>query len=263
MENILIDAGLTKLQAQAYLYLLENGSALPKTLMSELNISRTNTYKVLESLDKFGLARKEIRKNKTIYYPEDPTSLASLVAEKRNIVLSLEHKVNKAMQQLNSSYRKHQNNIKVETLTGKQLIIASYDQQSQQRQPIYFLKSRADITFMGFDTMDDIRNNQGKLSRHRYGITTDSIEAPKNENIDKRTGLTRTWIKEDVYTAPVEWSVSGNSIIIQVFEGDGKTVIIRNELIAESFRQMWHITDKALRNTATYKMHPNKASRKV
>jgi predicted transcriptional regulator len=263
MENTLISAGLTKLQAQGYLYLLKNGPSPPKLLMNKLNISRTNTYKVLESLEKVGLAKKEIRESKTVYSPEDPSSLATLVAEKRNNVIELEHNVNKAMQELYSSYRKHQSSVKVETLTGKESIIKAYDQQAKNGQQIYFLKSRTDITFMGFEVMDRVRKDQGKLSKHRYGVTPDSPEASKNKDIDKRTNLTRTWINESDYTSPVEWSVSGDSIVIQVFDGDGSTVVIENELIAESFRQVWKITDKALRNTSTYKLFPVKAKRTV
>ena len=97
----------------------------------------------------------------------------------------------------------------------------------------------------------------------RYGITTDSAEAAKNKALDRSTNLRRTWINENDYTVPVEWSVSGDTLVIQVFEDEGKSVVIRSDLIAKSFIQLWLLTDKALRSSIDYKKHPVKASREI
>ena len=58
MENTLTEAGLSKLQAQVYLYLLDNGPVSPNILTTKLNITRTNTYKVLDSLAKLELVKR-------------------------------------------------------------------------------------------------------------------------------------------------------------------------------------------------------------
>lgn len=263
MENTLIEAGLSRLQAQVYLYLLDRGSAAPNMLTENLTITRTNAYKVLESLEKLELVKRTTKNKKATYYPENPTALASLVAEKRNDVIALEQSVDKAMRGLQDKYRKLKTDISAEVLLGKEAIIEGYDNQAQQRQPIYFIKSRADIPFMGFEVMDEVRHRQAKLSNARYGITTDSAEAPKNKEIDRRTNLARTWVNENDYTAPVEWSVCGDTLVIQVFDDEGKSVVIRSDLIAQSFTQIWHIADKALRSSADYKKLPVKAARMV
>jgi predicted transcriptional regulator len=263
MENTLIEAGLSRLQAQVYLYMLDNGSVYPTILTRNLSITRTNAYKVLESLEKLELVKRRTQNKKVIYYPENPIALASLIAEKRNDVIALEQSIDKAMRGLQNKYRKQKTDVRTEVLVGKESIIESYNKQAQQKQPIYFVKSRADIPFMGFEVMRKVRVTQGMLSNDRYGITTDSIEASKNKTIDKRTHLTRTWINEHDYTAPVEWSVSGDTLVIQVFEDEGKSIVIRSDLIAKSFIQLWQITDKALRSSVDYKKHPIKASREV
>ncbi len=263
MEDTLIKAGLSRLQAQVYLYLLNNGAVSPSILTSNLSITRTNAYKVLESLEKLELVKRKTKNKKAVYYPENPTALASLVAEKRNEVISLEQSVDKAIRGLQSKYRKQKTDISAEVFVGKGSIIESYDKQVQQRQPIYFVKSRVDIPFMGFEAMDEIRRKQGKLSGCRYGLTTDSAEAPKDKAIDRKTHLKRTWMNENDYTSPVEWSASGDTLVIQVFDEDGKSIVIKSGLITESFTQLWHIADKALRSSVDYKNHPVKASRVV
>ena len=261
MENTLIEIGLSRLQAQVYLYMLDNGSVSPTILTKNLSITRTNAYKVLESLEKLELVKRRTQNKKATYYPENPTALASLIAEKRNVVIALEQSVDKAMRGLQNKYRKQKTDVRTEVLVGKESIVESYNKQVQQRQPIYFVKSRSDIPFMGFEVMDGVRRKQGKLSKDRHGITTDSAEASKNKAIDRSTHLTRTWINENDYTAPVEWSVSGDTLVIQVFEDEGKSVVIRSDLIAKSFIQLWHITDKALRSSVDYNKRPAKASR--
>jgi len=263
MENTLIEAGLSRLQAQVYLYMLDNGSVSPAIITKSLNITRTNAYKVLESLEKIELVKRRTQNKKATYYPENPTALASIVAERRNDVIALEQSVDKAMRSLQNKYRKHKTDVHAEVMIGKESILESYDKQVRQKQPIYFVKSRADIPFMGFEVMDEVRRKQGKLSNDRYGITTDSVEASKNIEMDRNTHLTRTWINENDYTAPVEWSVSGDMLIIQVFDDEGKSMVIRSDLIAKSFIQLWHMTDKALRSSEDYKKYPVKASREV
>lgn len=263
MENTLIEAGLSRLQAQVYLYMLDNGSISPTILTKNLNITRTNAYKVLESLEKLELVKRRTQNKKATYYPENPTALVSLIAEKRNNVIALEKSIDKAMRNLQNKYKKQKTDVRTEVLIGKDSILESYAKQVQQKQPIYFVKSRADIPFMGFEAMDEVRRKQGKLSNDRYGITPDSVEAPKNKEIDRNTNLTRTWINENDYIAPVEWSVSGDMLVIQVFEDEGKSIVIKSDIIAKAFIQLWHITDKALRSSVDYKKHPIKASRKV
>ena len=153
--------------------------------------------------------------------------------------------------------------VKVRMGKGKQVVIDEYESQARLRQPIYFVASRADRPFMGFESIHSVRMLQGKLSPGRYGITPDAPEAPINPEIDKRSRLTRTWIDEKDYTAPVEWSVSGDSLLIQIFDGDGQTIVIQDGLVAESFRQLWHLMNKALRGAEKYAALPLKAKRAV
>lgn len=263
MEELLISAGLSKLQAKAYLYLLKTGPSLPYLLSVDLKMTRTNAYKVLESLEKLGLVTRQARQKKITFVAEDPIALASLVAERRNSIIALEQNVNNVMQQLRSAYGRGQKSSRVRTSTGKNAMVKEYEEQAEQHQPIYFIKSRADVPFMGFDIMDPVRKIQIHAAPERYGITTDSPEAFVNPELDKKNNLNRTWINESDYTAPVEWSLSGNNLIIQIFDGEGRTVTIEDLLIAESFRQLWRLLDKSVRASTSYQALPHKAKRNV
>jgi sugar-specific transcriptional regulator TrmB len=261
MEQILINTGLTQLQSQTYLYLLENGPSAPKSLVGHLKISRTNAYKVLESLEELDLANKEKLGKKIVYSPKDPSSLSSLVAEKRNNIIALEQTVSQAIQQLRKSYTKQSKDISITTTAGREAIVGAYEAQAELGQPIYFFKSRTDIPFMGFEAMDKIRRLQGKKALKRFGITPDTPEGAKNIKLDENTNLKRTWIDDKSYTAPVEWSASDNQLLIQVFDDKGTAIVIKNNHIANAFRQIWELSDEALRINPSYKSRPLKAKR--
>lgn len=259
----MITIGLTDLQAQTYLWLLEHGSTTPPRLAKELKITRTNAYKVLDSLVLLGLSSKvEIRKKFT-YFAEDPSTLTSLVAEERNKVIALEHNTKQVVSDLRHKFVATSGFTDIKIHKGKTEVKTAYEHQASLKQPMYFIKSRYDIPFMGFETMDYIRRLAKNLGFKRYGITQDSPEAPTNPQIDKNSSLRRTWVDSSDYTAPVEWSVAGDELNIIVFDKQPQAIQIKNAQVAEAFLQIWKLLDKNLKANPEYKNLPQKAKRAI
>lgn len=263
MQEILIELGLNELQADTYLYLLAKGDSTPPQLASALSMTRTNAYKVLNSLEELTLVHKTEVNKKLVYGASDPTALASLVAEKRNAVLALEQSTRSAMQELRKLYRNSKSTSTSFVKTGKSAMMDAYKQQASKYQPIYFIRSRADIPFMGFDAMNEVRTLVSGTATPRYGITPDGIESPINPEIDNRANLTRTWLAAEDYTSPVEWSVSGGTLLIHVFDGEGRVVVIDDHEIATAFLQIWQLLDNKTRQSKEYKHLPKLAGRKI
>lgn len=263
MESLLIQAGLNEIQAKAYLYLLEKGEQSPPALAAALGLTRSNAYKVLEKLLEVRLiSRIEINK-KFVYRAEDPISLASLVAAERNRVLALEKGVQAAMHELRSKYEKTSTDKSVRSYHGNELVASLYKSQAQKEQPIYFIKSRADIPVMGYETMNRVRHLPAKNDIERYGITQDAPEAVANPAIDRETNLTRTWIDCDDYTSPVEWSVAGDELLIINFEKEASAIRIKDPLVARAFKELWQLLDRSIRKDPAYRKLPKQAGRKV
>ena len=263
MEDLLVRAGLTDTQASVYLFLLEHGEAAPPAIATALHLTRSNAYKILERLEEIGFAFKTEADKKFAYTPADPTALASLVAEERNRVVALEQTVNEVMQQLRAKYRTSTASIRITTGRGKLAIVSAYEEQAAQKQPIYFIKSRADIPFMGYETMDRLRKLPAKQGTKRFGITPDGAEAPVNPKIDEHSNLVRNWIPAEDYTASLEWSVSGNELLITIFEGEGRTIRIQDAAVADAFRQIWKIIDKNVSAQPSHTTHGPKSKRQV
>ncbi len=248
MEELLTQVGLTEAQAKAYLFLLEHGPATPPAVAAGCGITRSNAYKVLESLDDLDLViQKEVHK-KYVFEPVDPTALASLVAAQHNKLQAIENNVKVAMTELRSKFRTSTSQSSVMQGHGRPAIIEAFAQQAAKSRPIYFFKSRADIPFMGFDAMSKVRHLAADNDSHRYAITPDAPEISKDPTGDTKTRLTRTLIPLEAYTSPVEWSASDDELLIVKYDGEGTYIKITDTDIADAFRQIFSLMQHAINN---------------
>lgn len=255
--------GLSNHQIKVYGYLLKHGPTPPPLLPEKLDLTRSNAYKVLDQLIEMGLVSRLELKKKLHYKAEDPIALMSLVAEQRNRAIALEKTVKEALKYLRADYQKSRADTEVQTYQGEVAIKMLYEHQAKLAKPIYFVKSRADVAGLGFESMDYIRRLPAKFHSLRYGITPDSTEAPINPAIDKASNLIRTWMASEDYTSPVEWTVSGDELMVVNFGDKPSAVRIKNPVVAESFRQLWQAFDKALRSQPHYRRLPRRAKRQV
>lgn len=262
MEEQLQAIGLSELQARAYLYLLDYSAGRKPTQVGEaLGITRTNAYKLLDSLVEFDLVRKsEVRKTYT-YFAENPIALTTFVANARNQALLLEKTVKDSLGSLQKRYHRHSKLAEISSESGKAAIVRTYTRQLHPGQPLYFIKSRADVAFMSHATMHAVRTKAAGKDITRHGITPDAPEAPIDPNSDVWTGLRRTWMPLEAYKSPVEWTLSGDELAIISFVDNGKVIRIKDATIAKAFRELWQIIDSNLRANPKYATLPINAAR--
>lgn len=255
-SNQLIATGLTAPQAEAYLYLLEHGKTSPPQLAAAQKLTRSNAYKVLDKLVELGLAVREEHHKKFTYLPGNPMNLNNLAAEQRNAATAREEAVKNVMGDLLKSFRGSTNQPHVHVVSGKEAVINAYRTQIRLLEPIYFVRSRSDVPMLGFDEMHEIRTTSTRHGVKRYGITPDINRGPTTTAADKRSSLERTWMKYEDYTAPVEWSVCGSTLLIVVFDSEPHAITITNEFVAEAFLQMWTLLRTCLRAMPYYNQLP-------
>lgn len=93
-------------------------------------------------------------------------------------------------------------------------------------------------------------------------ITPDSKDTKINwEESDYKSGNTRVWLKENDYTASVEWSKFGDKLAIISFGEEAIGMIIESRQIAESFQQIADIISRLVNTDSDYKHLPVLASR--
>ncbi len=263
MEELLQQAGLNEQQAKTYLYLLKNGESAPPQVAKSLGLTRSNAYKVLEKLLEIPLVQRSEVQGKFIYRAEDPIALSGIVATERNRLIALEKDVEKAIHELRQSYERSTASVDIRTVRSRAAVAGIYKSQAELKQPVYFIRSRADVPVMGNELMDRIRHMPAQYGSERFGITQDILEAPVNPAIDRGTNLTRTWIQADDYAAPVEWSVSGDELLIVSFEQEASAIRIKNPVVAKAFKELWQLLDRSIRHDPQYKILPKQARRQV
>ena len=262
-KDIFEQLGLSDAQAAAYRLLLEKGPTAPPDIAKKLKLTRSNAYKVLDQLVEAGLVSRLRSDKKLQYKAEDPIAIASIVANERNKVLALEKSVKEAMTELRKTYNQSSSSAEVQTYQGAVSIKALYEHQAKLKQPIYYIKTRADIPFMGFETMTRIRKLTVPFGTQRYGIIPDTPEATTDPRIEQPINLERTWITAEAYTAPVEWSTCGDELMILIYDKEASGIRIKNRILADAFRQLWQAFSDSLRADPNYKRLPRKASYRV
>ena len=74
--DLLTEIGLNKTQAKLYLTLIESGALLPSELADKTEEKRTNSYMVLEQLERLGLVEKVTKNNHIVIVEPNQQLLA-------------------------------------------------------------------------------------------------------------------------------------------------------------------------------------------
>ncbi len=112
---------------------------------------------------------------------------------------------------------------------------------------------------MGFNAMEAIRTTPSRYGLKRCGITPDmGTGTTANPDSDQRSDLSRTWVRQEDYTAPVEWSVCGSSLLIVIFEDEPHAITIESTIVAEAFKQIWLLLNSTLQAMPYYSKLPRK-----
>jgi len=259
-KQLLREIGLNDLQAKAYITLIKNGPTAPANLAHIIGTTRPNAYSVLEKLTSLGLIRKVTGSKKALYRAENPIALEQMAASQRTQALEHEKRVKDSLPTLLNFFYTYSEQPGIRFFQGREGIREIYLDQVRTSKPIYLIRTSRDIDFFGFEFMHEIRNLARKHKISRHAITPDSSEAPRNwRESDAKMLLTRTWVKGDSYTAPVEWSVYGDKVSVISFGEEAIGMIIASPQIAESVRQLYAILDKGLRADPEYHTLPRHA----
>ena len=247
----LIATGLSKSQAEAYALLIEHGELTPPETAIKLKLSRTNAYKLLDKLAELKLAIK-ISNKKATYQLSNPIALTSLASNLRAEVSSRENAITNVMKEIITKYYSHTEQPGVEVISGREKVGDAFRNQISLNENIYFIRSQADITSMGFDTMHEIRTRPARHGLNRFGILQKSDEAPVNYESHERSNLDITWVRSEDYNMPVEWSVTKSSLLIILYGTEPHAITISNPIIAGSFLQIWQLLSSCLKAMPYY-----------
>lgn len=240
--TILRKAGLTESQAKGYLALIEHGDLSPAELAEKTGESRTNGYMICEKLESLGLASKK-DSHKAIYSANHPSNIELLAEKRRKIVQRNEAELKQAMPNLIDYFYQYNSTPGVEFAYGKNAIEKIRTRTLEKKQELYFVRSNAD------DSLDPDSLRDFIKKRVEAGIPAQSIASVNHsttsskEQLDKWL-LNRTLVPGEMYSAPVEIDIFGDTVAFVDFDSDGMSTMITSPNIAEAMRQLFLIAQE-------------------
>jgi sugar-specific transcriptional regulator TrmB len=253
-------AGLSPTEAKCYKALLEIHDCKPAELARIVNETRTNCYKVLDSLVRHKLAER-FEKGKIYYYrATNPVQLLELSRQRRAALDKAETELQAQVKNLQQEYTTKHEQPGVRYYSGQEGIRELYSDQVKDKAPISFINTVAGIDFYSYQNMHDLRMLAVNAGIPRSALTPDTALAHSTyQETDKKFLLHRTWLQEDDYTAPVEWGVYGNKIYIVSFGTEAMGISIESQQIAEGFRQIFALLERGQRSQPWYSELPRLA----
>jgi sugar-specific transcriptional regulator TrmB len=239
--NTLVNIGLNKTQATAYIFLVKNGSCTPPALAKSISETRTNAYAVLDQLTELGLAKKTEEYKKFIYYAGNPASIEKLARKRRQDAFNNERTVQAAMPALLNYFYTFSEQPGVKFYQGVDGIKEIYNDTLRVCKDIYLIRSIHDQDLLTLDFYEKYKTKRAKL-----GIKTHIINPSRDKNAwniqnDLKYNLERTQVPTEMYSSPVEISTYGNKVAVISFGKEAIGTVIESPQIAESLKQIFHL----------------------
>jgi hypothetical protein len=262
-EEILQEAGLTKAEAKIYTILVKNSPCAPPRLADLAEESRTNTYKVLDSLEFKELVSRDETKKKLRYWANNPSIMLDHLKEKRREVEAAEKRFQGSLPNLIDQYFKHSAQPSIRYFNGVKGIEHMYQDQLDDGLPITFTMPIGIRTFYGTPEMHRIRNlfPARGIQRHVFypdvpqDFQSHEATVPIAES-DRLMKLTRTWLSPDDLQSPVEWAVYGDKLAIISLGVEVVGMIIESPQIVASFKEILDLLDRNIRAQPDYDKLP-------
>lgn len=257
-------AGLNETESKCYLALLESDEWKPSELGRYIGITRTNSYKVLESLEDKGLVERTGNGKTLSFRATHPARLVQLSNDKKREHEDLETKLKIDLEALITTYAKSQDSPGIRMYYGKDEIKQIFVDIAESKTPVYFISTIAGIDFYGYEHMHHLRMMAVRNRVMRYALTPDTSLATMDYRVtDKQFHLHRTWLEYEDYIAPVEWGTFDDKLYIISFGKDAMGVVIQSPFIAAGFLQLFKLIQRGQLAKSDYEKLPKLAHTKA
>ena len=244
--EILVQAGLSEVQAKIYLYLIIHGQRTPAEIATGIGENRTTVYAAAEKLGTLGIISRKDRGKIVAYVPNHPSVLESIAEKRLRKVARQAKNLEGNLPSLINFYNEHQNEPGATTFYGKEGVKMIWDKVIATKATYYFVRSRYD------EVADKEALEEFKKARTEAGIESEDItpsEFTKNTNKDTKKWLlnNRTLWPPGEYDSPIEIDIFGGNVAFINYEKDGMSTLIESPEIADAMRQMFLFAKKYIR----------------
>ncbi|MBR2544463.1 hypothetical protein IKF04_04170 [Candidatus Saccharibacteria bacterium] len=245
--ELLIQIGLSEVQAKVYLYLIKHGQSTPAEIATGVDENRTTVYSAAEKLEKLGIITQKDRGKVSAYVSNHPSVLESLAEKRLRSVARQVKNLESNLPSLINYYNEYQSTPGATTFYGNEGVKMIWDKVIAAKAPYYFVRSRYDVI------ADKGALEQFKKRRVEAGITSENITPSEfTELSNKDSGkwlLSRTVLPPEEYNSPVEIDIFGDNVAFINYSKDGMSTLIESPEIADAMRQMFLFAKKHIRQS--------------
>jgi len=226
--KLLEDLGLTKLEAQIYLALLDLGPSLASTISQSSGVHRRSVYDAVERLIEKGLVGYITKNNRRYYEATDPAKLLGLLKEKEKIIESV-------LPELQEKYKKSKDKQETSIYLGITGLKIVYEDMLEQNEDILYLGAM------------DYEKVIGKYFFPQFHLRRDKKDIPMKIVFDEKykkykLKLPKAEIRYlEGYGSPLSIAIYGNRTALTTWTEHPLAILIKDESIAKSYQKHFQI----------------------
>lgn len=246
--ELLVQIGLSEVQAKIYLYLIKHGQCTPTEIATGVDENRTTVYSAAEKLEKLGIISQKDRGKVSAYIPNHPSVLESLAEKRLRSVARQAKNLESNLPSLINYYNEYQSTPGATTFYGNEGVKMIWDKVIATRAPYYFVRSRYD-EIADRDALEEFKNSRVKAGIESEDITPSEFTKNNNKEMKEKYLLTRTLLPPDEYDSPVEIDIFGDNVAFINYSKNGMSTLIESPEIADAMRQMFLFAKKHIRES--------------
>lgn len=259
--EILMQTGLSEVQAKIYLYLIKNGQKTPTEIATGIDENRTTVYSAAEKLEAMGIITQKDRGKVSAYVPNHPSVLENIAEKRLRKVARQAKNLESNLPSLINYYNEHQSEPGATTFYGQEGIQMIWDKVLAAKAPYYFIRSRYDEA-ADREGLEKFKNARKELGIEAENITPSEFTTNTNEEMKEKYLLTRTLLPPDEYDSPVEIDIFGDNVAFINYSKNGMSTLIESPDIADAMRQMFLFAKKHIRQSTNQDDFDEKAKEK-
>ncbi len=236
MDELFTRFGLSQKEAKAYSILLAKGSLTATQLARESGESRTNSYMILEKLDRASLVVLDETKAVRRYEAADPSNLQKNLLAKQQDLRKTQQALNKTLPELKSLYNLNKFKPGVVYLEGLKGLEIMLDDIAKSQEEALLIPGGL-IRGEAWETL-----KKGIAKRATQGVRTRALFTEvERTNVDKELHKkqryeVRYWNGKPY---PGEMVIYGNKCVFTAYEPELINTIITNDAIANTLRAVF------------------------
>ena len=246
--ELLIQTGLSKVQANIYLYLVKHGQSTPSEIATGIDENRTTVYSAAEKLEALGVISQKDRGKISAYVPNHPSVLESIAEKRLRKVARQAKNLESNLPSLINYYNEHQKTPGATTFYGQEGVKMIWDKIIATGQTFYFVRSRYD-ELADREALEEFKNSRVEAGIESQDITPSEFTHNTNKELKDKYLLDRTLLPPSEYDSPVEIDIFGDNVAFINYADNGLSTLIESPEIADAMRQMFLFAKKYIRQS--------------